>query len=120
MKKIVFVYNANAGLFSALTDSAHKLLSPKTYSCNLCKLTYGLKNMKQEWADFIKTLPYPLEFLHRDELHKQHPELKDVELPAVFMEEAVLNEWVPASEINKVESLPALKELITKYLDQKN
>jgi hypothetical protein len=40
--KLLFVYNADSGLAAALFDSAHKLLSPQTYACNLCALTHGL------------------------------------------------------------------------------
>ena len=34
-KSIVFVYNADSGLFNMVTDTAHKMLSPDTYECNL-------------------------------------------------------------------------------------
>jgi hypothetical protein len=111
--KYVFVYNADSGLFSALTDSAHKLFSPKTYKCNLCKLTYGLKNMKNEWADFIKSLPCPIEFIHRDELHESHPETKSIELPSVFLEEdGKYKEVITAKEINATKTVEELVELV--------
>ncbi len=38
---LIFVYNANSDLFSTVTDFAHKILSPSTYQCQLCALTYG-------------------------------------------------------------------------------
>ena len=39
--ELLFVYNADTGLFNTVADAAHKILSPSTYSCNLCKVTYG-------------------------------------------------------------------------------
>jgi len=44
--QIIFVYNADSSLFANITDFAHKIVSPKTYSCNLCKLSYGKFSMK--------------------------------------------------------------------------
>ncbi len=38
---LVFVYNANSGLLNALLDMGHKVVSPRTYPCSLCALTYG-------------------------------------------------------------------------------
>ena len=51
--RLLFVYNADSGLFNTLTDIAHKMLSPKTYTCNLCAITHGLFSEKEEWKEFI-------------------------------------------------------------------
>ncbi len=80
---LLFVYNADSGLFNAMADAAHKLLSPQTYSCNLCKVTYGLVNERRAWRTFIESLDVPCTFLHRDELRKRYPHL-EVALPAVL------------------------------------
>ena len=37
--RLLFVYNADTGLFNALADSAHKILSPQTYQWVLCEVT---------------------------------------------------------------------------------
>ncbi len=42
MNSLLFVYNADSGLVAGLFDSAHKLLSPSTYQCQLCTLTHGV------------------------------------------------------------------------------
>jgi hypothetical protein len=113
MEKIIFVYNANTGFFNALTDSAHKLFSPKTYSCNLCKLTHGLTSMKSDWADFIKSLNIELEFLHKDEFKEKFPNNFKEELPAVFtLENKKLTLAISAKELNKAKSINDLKNLI--------
>jgi len=62
MKKIIFVYNANSGFFSSLKDTIHKTISPDTYQCNLCQVTFGAFNMKDEWKEFIEKLPYEIDF----------------------------------------------------------
>lgn len=38
---LIFVYNAKSGLISAFGDMVHKIVSPATYPCSLCALTYG-------------------------------------------------------------------------------
>lgn len=71
---LVFVYNADSGVFSELKDYVHKAVSPSTYDCPLCALTYGSTGgMKKEWNTFLKELDFRVEFLHRDEMAKNIP-----------------------------------------------
>src|SRR3954467_6060768 len=80
---LVFVYNAESGVFNTLADAAHKIFSPRTYACNLCALTHTALGMRGEWKRFLEGLGVPLEFLHADELRSRY-RLKGVPLPAVF------------------------------------
>jgi hypothetical protein len=80
---LLFVYNADSGLFNVVADAAHKVLSPATYACNLCKVTYGWLTERRAWRDFIAGLDVPCTFLHRDELRARYPEV-EVALPAVL------------------------------------
>ena len=41
MSTLLFVYNAKSGIANVLVDISHKLLSPETYSCNLCVITHN-------------------------------------------------------------------------------
>lgn len=82
--QLVFVYNARSGMDAALFDSAHKLISPQTYQCQLCALTYGLARPKREWVRFLKQLSPPPQFLHRDEFLTCYPDMLDIQLPAIF------------------------------------
>jgi len=114
---LVFVYNADGGLFNALTDLAHKILSPQTYACNLCALTYSHTGMRDEWKQFLEDLDRPVEFLHRDEI-KKIPDLDLVELPAIFRrQDEHLSLWIGADAINACKTLDDLKRLITQKLD---
>ena len=83
-QRLVFVYNADGGRLAGLKDMFHKILSPSTYSCSLCAITYGATSMQPEWREFIKMLPVPVEFLHRDEFSRDYPQWARHPLPAAF------------------------------------
>jgi len=109
---IVFVYNADSGLFNIVTDIAHKIFSPETYECNLCAITYGNFTIRKEWREFLETLDAELEFLHRDELVRDYG-LSGVELPAIFRKtDDGLQLWIAADEINACKELAELKRLV--------
>ena len=55
-KELILVYNANSGFYNMIKDALHKSISPNTYSCNLCGLTFGTIRMKSKWKKFIKNL----------------------------------------------------------------
>ena len=67
IKNLVFVYNARSGLGNALLDSAHKFLSPATYNCRLCSLTFGLAGERRSWKEFREQSGIRMTFLHKDE-----------------------------------------------------
>jgi len=67
LQKLVFVWNADSGLRNLIIDGAHKILSPSTYACSLCSLTYGAFTEKSLWKDFRISAVLPMEFLHKDE-----------------------------------------------------
>ena len=116
-KTLLLVYNADTGLFSVLTDYAHKILSPKTYPCNLCALTYGSMGMNNKWKEFIATLKVPIAFLHRDEFVKQH-DLKDTQLPAAFLQQGEsLKMLITNHEINRCASVEDLIDLVIKNVE---
>jgi hypothetical protein len=109
---LVFVYNADSGVFNALADAAHKIFSPRTYACNLCALTHTAFGMRGEWREFLEGLGRPLEFLHADELKTRYG-LEGVALPAVFERDGgALHILAGAEEINACGTLEELKRLI--------
>ena len=116
-KSLLFVYNADTGLFSVVTDYAHKILSPKTYPCNLCALTYGNMGMNKKWKEFIAGLRVPIEFLHRDEFVKFHT-VSDTQLPAAFVKKgASITMLITSGEINECTSVDALIALVTEKVE---
>ncbi|NJK30036.1 MAG: GTPase [Acaryochloris sp. SU_5_25] len=67
MPKLIFVYNANSGAMNLALDIAHKVISPDTYSCNLCMLTHDTFTERSAWKSFREAHNIPMEFLHKDE-----------------------------------------------------
>ncbi|MFZ3591156.1 hypothetical protein ACOI1C_18405 [Bacillus sp. DJP31] len=82
IKEVLFVYNAKSGILNGIQDLVHKIVSPKTYPCHLCDLTYGMVGMKSEWRTFVESLPFDVLFLHLDELPT---DLLVADYPCVFV-----------------------------------
>ncbi len=113
-QKLIFVYNANSGTWAGYMDIMHKILSPQTYECNLCAITYDTFSINKEWAAFKKQIPLEMSFLHKDEWEEQYKR-KD-ELPAIFMEEkGEISVWIDVPTMNRLD-LPELKALIARKL----
>jgi hypothetical protein len=118
MDKIIFVYNADSGILNAMKDWAHKIVSPETYGCSLCALTYDNLGMRRQWQEFIKELGYEVEFLHRDELAEQYG-INDAQLPAAFIhQDGELNLWIKCEAMDALNSLGELQTLVTQKLAQ--
>lgn len=116
--KLLFVYNADSGILASLKDVVHKAVSPGTYQCNLCKITYGPLLMKDEWDAYITSLPYEAEFMHRDEFRTQYSEWKNEPLPALFAVEGErLSVAIPATAMNAAHTMQDLTSLISKFLE---
>lgn len=115
--RLIFVYNSDGNLFALAGDTVRKLVSPKTYPCNLCKITYPTILMDSEWKKFIASLPYQTIFLHRDEFQKQYPNQKDIPLPALFKEDgAGISLLIPRDEINKAHNVQDLIKIVNHFL----
>ena len=115
---IIFVYNADSGLFNMLTDYFQKMVSPSKYSCNLCAITFGGTGMKKEWKTFIAGLDLPVEFLHRDEFLNRYPAM-DVKFPAAFVKSGSdISLLITHTEINKAKSMEDLIHLVTKKVNE--
>jgi len=109
---LVFVYNADSGMFNTLSDIAHKTLSPSTYNCNLCKITHGLLKEKSEWTNFIQHIGVSCEFLHKNEFLNIHKESNN-QFPSIYSKDNKnISLIVSQSEINSCNSINDLKILI--------
>lgn len=104
--KLIFVYNADSSLFSQLTDYAHKLISPSTYQCNLCALTYGNVGMKNQWKEFVKSLNVNSEFLHKDEFENKYN--YSIDYPVVLKYDSKISVLISADQLKKLRSLKKL------------
>ena len=117
-KVLLFVYNADSGIFNTLSDIAHKMFSPETYECNLCAITHSHFSMRKTWADFLETLNSQLEFLHRDELINQYGK-QNASLPAIFFvtENKKLELAVDSDKINQCKTIEDLQAAIHNSLN---
>ena len=115
-KQLVFVYNADSGMFNTLTDIAHKVFSPKTYECNLCAISHSYLSERSEWKDFIQELGVEFEFLHRDEFLKKYSS-KEKNFPVIFeLINGELKLSLSADQINACKEMSDLKTAITSVI----
>ncbi|WP_299754706.1 hypothetical protein [uncultured Pontibacter sp.] len=114
-QKLQFIYNAETGFFNKLTDFAHKIISPKTYACSLCALTYGKFTIKEEWADYIKSLPMEVEFIYKNEW-KFAPVRQEYPLVALQTGTDRVEVLLEASELNQIKSLKQLRTKLDEVL----
>ncbi|WP_179319047.1 GTPase [Winogradskyella helgolandensis] len=112
--KLLFVYNANSGKMNALFDAGHKFMSPSTYKCSLCALTFDTFSENRIWKDFRAKSNIDMEFYHKDEFETKFPNINMV-FPAILKHEAhqmstVLNADI-LNEISNVDDLIARLKL---------
>ena len=117
-KELIFIYNAKSGFINELVDFAHKIISPNTYDCNLCAITYGTFTMEKSWANYVQSLPVKSVFTYKDKLVDMN--LKKTKLPAVFIRDREeLNELISANEINNINNLEHLIRVLDTRLKER-
>lgn len=115
--KLIFIYNANSGMRNALLDGAHKALSPNTYQCNLCDLTFGVINEKRAWKKFREEGNLNMEFIHKDEFKIEYASKfgYKFEFPIILViVDNELQVFISTKELNELDNTEALIELIKK------
>ncbi len=108
--KLIFVYNADGALLNKLMDIGHKIISPETYTCNLCNLTFGNFSENQKWKEFRENTEIEMEFLHRDEFETKY-EMK-LEYPVVLKGGDPLEIAIPKKQLNQYKSLDELINVV--------
>ncbi|NND77411.1 MAG: GTPase [Flavobacteriales bacterium] len=93
-------------------DSAHKILSPSTYSCDLCALTHGTFGAKKEWKKFTDRNGSDAVFYHKNDLPEAY---RHHELPTI-LGGSPATVLVSAEEFKSITSLSQLIEIIEKHL----
>ena len=117
LEKLVCVYNADSGKRNAVMDSLHKILSPSTYECNLCDITYGLFGEKKEWREFRSGFQMEMEFLHRDEFTRAYASKFGSKYTFPIVLGAGSGEFevvIGTAELNQVQDAAQLMALIEK------
>ena len=117
--RLIFVYNANSGKGNALLDSLHKIVSPQTYDCKLCELTFGLVSEKRRWKQFRKKSGVDMLFLHKDEFQKEFRSkwLPKYDFPVILINEGSgLEIFALKADLEELTNTEALIEFINSRL----
>ena len=122
VQKLIFVYNADSGIRNVIIDGAHKILSPSTYACNLCDITFGNFTENGVWKKFRKQLASrekELEFLHKDEFAKAYKSKFGYKFtfPIILVQGNDLEIFVNTDELNELKYPEELISLIEKRLN---
>ncbi len=115
VEKLIFVYNANAGTINGLLDSVHKIVSPATYECSLCKITHGVFTEEKLWATYRKSAEIEMVFLHKDEFLKQYRSkwLPAYTFPIVLIsDDKGLDVFIATETLNAVTTQEELIDLV--------
>ena len=115
-ENLIFIYNAESGMVNTILDYIHKVVSPETYECNLCILTYNNYGKIKEWDTFINILPHNVEFKYRDDLEYLGLDLK-IELPVLITEDKKI--LLTAKDINLCNTLDQLISILLSRLGLK-
>ena len=109
--KLIFVYNADSGFMNTLMDIGHKALSPDTYQCNLCGLTFGIVGEHKQWKQFREESNVEMKFLHRDEFEREYN--REFKYPVILQEkEAGLQIAISQTDLEKIPNLDRLIERV--------
>jgi len=118
METILLVYNANSGFWHKSLDFAHKIISPSTYACDLCKLTHGDFAERETWKKIKNDFPGRFQILYKDQYEEVYGSQKKVKtFPVVLKEyQNTLEILITADQISKLQSIEALVSLIQNSL----
>ena len=115
--QLIFVYRANSGPTSLALDFIHKIVSPKTYSCNLCNVTYGNFSMKDRWREYIESIDIPVTFEYEDTIKNKSKIIKDSLKPCAYIKrDGQYVEILSSKEINDCKNLDQLILLLDSRL----
>lgn len=113
---LIFVYNADAGFINTLIDIGHKALSPDTYQCNLCGLTFGVVGEHRQWKQFREESRVEMKFLHRDEFEQEYNQKFDY--PIVLQEDQELKIVISQADLENIATLDQLIETVKNITDK--
>ena len=107
--RLIFVYNAKAGVLNGLMDSVHKTVSPGTYECDLCAITHGFFTMDKAWRAYLKALPMEAAFYHKPDFAEAFPAQKTMALPMIALDrDGVLEPLIAADQFKTLKTVGAL------------
>ncbi|WP_299214974.1 GTPase [uncultured Aquimarina sp.] len=118
-RTIIFIYNADANIWNKYLDFAHKIISPSTYSCDLCSLTHGNFSENKIWKEFREIVSYEFVFKYKDEFIEEFNEVEyqKFQYPIILEEkDSRLDVLMNANELNLMNSVEDLIGALRKKL----
>jgi len=113
--ELIFIYNAKSGLVNQFLDFSHKIVSPSTYNCNLCAISYGNFLMKKKWSNYISSLPVKSTFTYKDKVSEYG--YNNIELPSIiFRNDSRSGVIISNDKINNLKNIEQLIELLNEKL----
>lgn len=109
---LIFIYNADSGFLSMLKDGSYKTVSPATYPCRLCDLSWGLLGERRRWRAFIDGLPESVRFLHRDEFEDEYPGVRSTPPNAYRLIDGRLTEVIGREVMENFSDLDQLEDAV--------
>ena len=103
MPRLVFVYNADSGIMNGMFDFFHKIVSPSSYSCDLCLITHSHTGMRKAWRNYLESLKIEKDYLHKDEFKLLYPNYASVKLPAIFLAENELTQIITSKDLENTD-----------------
>ena len=115
MIELIFIYNAKSGIANAFIDWGHKIISPETYDCNLCSITYNNFGKEKKWSDFLKKINIQSRFYYIDHLKDLTFVNDDTKLPCIFIKQD--NEFKLIIDSKELNTFVSVDQLITRLKD---
>ncbi|WP_291403022.1 hypothetical protein [Daejeonella sp.] len=110
--QVLFVYNAKSDLWNKAFDFMHKIISPQTYNCNLCALTFDNFSERKEWTEFRSSLSIDFKFLYSDNFENEFPREK-TSYPVVYLKSNNgIKKLISSNEINTIGNIQGFMQLI--------
>ena len=117
MAELIFIYNAKSGVTNALFDWAHKIISPNTYECNLCTITYNNLGKEKKWREFLENINIESRFYYIDHLKNLHFVKSPSELPCIYLKkDKNVTLIIDSDELNSFNNVNELIEKLKNYL----
>ena len=118
-EKLIFIYNASDDLISVSFDFIHKIVSPSTYQCSLCKITYGNVSMHNKWKEYIYDSNYDFEFLYKNNYLEYHKDLKIENFPVAYKYNGNSYDiFISKEEFDSYNDLDSLIQIVSQKLNK--
>tara|TARA_B100001029_G_C14810257_1_gene311932 strand:+ start:102 stop:512 length:411 start_codon:yes stop_codon:yes gene_type:complete len=118
-EKLIFIYNASDDLISVSFDFIHKIVSPSTYQCSLCKITYGNVSMHNKWKEYIYNSNYDFEFLYKNNYLEYHKDLKIENFPVAYKYNGNSYDiFISKEEFDSYNDLDSLIQIVSQKLNK--